>query len=513
MIGVKSASQLSYFYTNVIISVSIQKRVIYMLSEIVLDKSKSLPLYLQLYEQIKDLIEENKLKEDKLPSIRALAGLLGVNNITVINAYKLLEKEDYIYTIKGSGTFIKNPDLKEESLLSEDGDMALMLSGIFPFLKNSIDFASASPTPEMFPIELFKHALIDVLDRDGGSAFLYPEISGFLPLRESISKFLWDNYSIQAPSDQILITSGGQQGLDIVSKVLIDQGDTIFVENPTYPGAYAAFKSRGAKIIGIPLEDDGINLGVLESYAKRYKPKFIYVMPNYQSPTTISYSMEKKQELLRIAKEYNFYIIEDDFLTDLSFIEDKKVPLKTLDKKDKVVFIKSFSKIFMPGVRIGFMILPQSMYKTIMKAKHSSDISSSGYLQRAFDLYLRNGYWRNHIEDSRNFYKKRYMLMLDELRGLEPYGFSYKPPGGGLSLWVKLPSDWNSINFYEEASKKNVALVPGNVFFTEEGTDQNYIRLSFSAVDEDQIKKGMALIKEIIVGKDKDEVHKYMPFL
>ncbi|MDY0236830.1 MAG: PLP-dependent aminotransferase family protein, partial [Gudongella sp.] len=454
-----------------------------MLSNISLNKSDSIALYMQLYEQIKNLIDLDQLKEDKLPSIRSLSALLSVNNITVINAYKLLEKEDYIYTIKGSGTFIKKTELKEETLLTEDGDMALMLSGIFPFLKNSIDFASASPTPEMFPIELFKQSLIDVLDRDGGSAFLYPEISGFLPLRESISKFLFENYSIEAQSDQILITSGGQQGLDIISKALIDQGDIIFVENPTYPGAYAAFKSRGAKIIGIPLEDDGINIEVLENYAKRYKPKFIYVMPNYQSPTTLCYSEDKKKELLRLSHEYNFYIIEDDFLTDLSFSEDKKIPLKAIDRKDKVVFIKSFSKIFMPGVRIGFMILPKSMFKTIMKAKHSSDISSSGYLQRAFDLYLRNGYWRNHIDNSRKFYEKRYRVMLEELTQLECYGFSFKAPDGGLSIWVKLPSNWDSIRFYEEASKREVALVPGNVFFTEEEPDVHYIRLSFSAVD------------------------------
>lgn len=484
-----------------------------MISEIVLDKSDTLPLYMQLYEQIKDIIEQGLLHDDKLPSIRSLSASLTINNITVINAYKLLEKEGYIYTIKGSGTFVKNPELKEETLLTEDGDMALMLSGIFPFLKNSIDFASASPTPEIFPIELFKQSLIDVLDRDGGSAFLYPEISGFLPLRESISKFLLDNYSIQAHSDQILITSGGQQGLDIISKALIDQGDAIFVENPTYPGAYAAFKSRGAKIIGIPLEDDGINIETLENYAKRYKPKFIYVMPNYQSPTTICYSEQKKKELLRIAQEYNFYIVEDDFLTDLSFSKDKKIPLKALDRNDKVVFVKSFSKIFMPGVRIGFMILPKAMYKTIMKSKHSSDISSSGYLQRAFDLYLRNGYWRDHIDDSRNFYKKRYLLMLDELNKLEHYGFSFKAPDGGLSIWVRLPPNWDSIRFYEEASKKNLALVPGNVFFTEEEADIHFIRLSFSAVDEGQIKEGMRIIKEIIGESDTDEVHKYMPFL
>lgn len=484
-----------------------------MLSNIILNKSDTLPLYMQLYEEIKALIEQEQLVDDKLPSIRRLSSLLGINNITVINAYKLLEKEDYIYTVKGSGTFVKNHEEKEESLLTEDGDMALMLSGIFPFLKNSIDFASVSPTPEMFPIELFKESLIDVLDRDGGSAFLYPEVSGFLPLRESISKFLFDNYLIEVDADQILITSGGQQGLDIISKGLMDQGDTVFVENPTYPGAYSAFKSRGAKIIGIPLEEDGIDIDSLEKYAKKYKPKFIYVMPNYQSPTTICYSQQKKESLLRLANKYDFYIIEDDFLTDLTFSDNKKFPLKSLDKKDRVVLIKSFSKIFMPGVRIGFMILPKTIFKTIMKAKHSSDISSSGYLQRAFDLYLRKGYWRNHIEDSREFYKKRYLVMLQELKLLESLGLSFEKPDGGLSLWVKLPPGWDSIHFYEEASKRKLALVPGNVFFIEEDPDLNYIRLSFSAVDEDQIKNGMQIIKEIISKSNVDNTHKYIAFL
>ena len=236
-------------------------------------------------------------------------------------------------------------------------------------------------------------------------------------------------------------------------------------------------------------------------------------MPNYQSPTTICYSEQKKEELLILAHEYNFYIVEDDFLTDLSFSKDKKFPLKALDKNGKVIFVKSFSKIFMPGVRIGFMILPKSMFKTIMKSKHSSDISSSGYLQRAFDLYLRNGYWRNHINDSREFYKKRYLVMLEELKQLEQFGFSFKAPNGGLSIWVKLPPNWDSIRFYEEASKRDVALVPGNVFFTEEEPDIHYIRLSFSAVDEDQVKRGMRIIKEIVGGSNMDEVHKYMPFL
>jgi DNA-binding transcriptional MocR family regulator len=301
-----------------------------MLSHLRLEKDKDSPLYIQLYEAIREAIEEETLESEKLPSIRTLAKQLGVNNVTVVNAYKQLEQDNYIYTVKGSGTFIKQPSFSQENNLVEEGDMELMLSGIFPLLKNSIDFASVSPTPELFPIEEFKKSLVEVLDRDGGQAFLYPEITGFGPLRESISQFLSEHYSISTTKDQILITSGGQQGLDIISKTLIQQGDVILVENPTYPGAFAAFQSRGGRILGIPMDDEGIDLDELKSYVKRYRPKFIYLMPNYHSPTTICYSETRKKEVLRLAREYGFYIIEDDFLTDLSFSDEKRLPLKTL---------------------------------------------------------------------------------------------------------------------------------------------------------------------------------------
>ncbi|MGM0396899.1 MAG: PLP-dependent aminotransferase family protein [Bacillota bacterium] len=484
-----------------------------MLTHIRLKKDRDSPLYIQLYEAIRDKIEEDSLQSEKLPSIRALAKQLGVNNVTVVNAYKLLEQENYIYTVKGSGTFIKRPSFSQDSSLVEEGNMELMLSGIYPLLKNSIDFASVSPTPELFPIEEFKKSLIEVLDRDGGQAFLYPEITGFGPLRESISGFLKENYSIEVSKDQILITSGGQQGLDIISKTLIQQGDVILVENPTYPGAFAAFQSRGAKIIGIPMDDHGIDINNLRSYVKRYRPKFIYLMPNFHSPTTICYSEARKKEVLRLAKEYDFYVIEDDFLTDLSFSESKKLPLKTLDRHDQVIFIKSFSKIFMPGVRIGFMTLPKSMMKAIIKAKHSTDISSSGYLQRAFDLYLRKGFWRNHIEKITSFYRDRYQQMLSGLELLKPYGISYIEPGGGLSIWVSLPEEFDAMQLYEECGRRGLAIVPGKVFFTETKDSERFIRLSFSAVGEKEINQGLQTLKDILSNSDDEPTEKYMPFL
>ena len=477
-----------------------------------LNKKTDTPLYIQLYENFKTLIEEDQLENEKLPSIRNLANSLGVNNVTVVSAYKLLEKEGYVYSIKGSGTYIRKLPVDTISYL-EEGDMDLMVSGILPISNNSINFASMSPTPDLFPIEEFKRVLIEVLDRDAGLAFLYPEITGYDPLRGSISKFLKEHYNTVVNKEQILITSGGQQGLDIISKTLINPGDCIFVENPTYSGALGTFKSRGAKIIGIPINENGIDIVALKSYIKKYRPKFLYIMTNYQSPTTYSYDFKSKEELLSLSKEYGFYIIEDDFLTDLTFSENKKMPLKSIDRFDQVIFIKSFSKIFMPGVRIGFITLPNKLFKEIIKAKHTTDISSSGYLQRAFDLYLRQGYWKNHIEKIKAVYSEKYKLMTEGLDRLSEYGVSYIKPDGGLSIWLKLPKNIDAINIYNECAENGLAIVPGKVFFVDDSIYSNYIRLSFGQISNEEIIEGLRILENIISKPFRDKESNYLPFI
>lgn len=481
------------------------------MKSITLNKNIDTPLYIQLYEKIKMLIEDEKIESEKLPSIRSLAKLLGVNNVTVVSTYKLLEKEGYVYSLKGSGTYIKKSPLAVESPFLEEEDMELMNSGILHLSKDSINFASVSPTPDLFPIKDFKKTLIEVLDRDNGHAFLYPEITGYEPLRDSISKFLMDNYSTHVNKDSILITSGGQQGLDIIAKTLISPGDYILVENPTYSAALSAFKSRGAKVIGVPMKSDGIDINILKNYINRYKPKFLYIMTNFQSPTTYSYSEEKKRELMQLTDSSNLLVIEDDFLTDLYF-KDKKTPLKSMDRNDKVIFIKSFSKVFMPGVRIGFVTLPSHLFTKIIKAKHTTDVTSSGYLQRAFDLYLRHGYWQNHIDNIRKVYNRKYNLVTSLLDDLKKYGVSYTKPDGGLSIWLKLPSEIDSLDFYKECSENKVAIVPGKIFFINDESS-NYIRLSFGAVDDDEITKGINIITNLISKNFKDKSKNFMPFV
>lgn len=478
-----------------------------------LNKDSEVPLYIQIADYIKNLIEEDEIEDDKLPSIRQLAKKLKVNNVTAVNAYKLLEQDGYVYSKKGSGTYIKRiPDSNDLSYL-EEGDMELMVSGILPISHDSINLASISPTPDLFPIEEFKQSLAQVLDRDGAHAFLYPEITGYGPLRESISKFLLENSEIKVNKDQILITSGGQQALDIISKTLLNQGDCILVENPTYSGAMSSFESRGAKILGVPMLEDGIDIDLLKTYIRRYQPKFLYVMTNFQSPTTYSYSKEKKTELLSLASEYDFYIIEDDFLTDLSFNENIDLPLKSKDKYDNVIFIKSFSKIFMPGVRIGFITLPNKLFKDIIKAKHTTDISSSGFLQRAFDEYLRKGYWKDHIKKVRHVYKEKYNYFISELNKLGKYGIEFIPPNGGLSIWLRLPQDIDGIQLYKECIEHNLSIVPGKVFYTDDSLYSNYIRLSFGSVSKEEIHDGIYILDNILSKPKLNKDNRYLPFI
>ena len=479
-----------------------------------IDKDINTPIYIQLYENIRNLIDNEQLKEgEKLPSIRSLAKKLQINNITVVNSYKLLEQEGYIYSVRGSGTYVKPHNYGLETPFMEDGDIELMIGGILPISRDSINFASVSPTPDIFPIEEFKQSLVEVLDRDKGNAFTYPEINGYRSLRESISLFMYENYNMNVDEDEIQIISGGQQGIDIITKTLVSQGDWVFVENPTYSAAIAAFRSRGARILGIPILKDGLDLKVLNEQIEKHTPKLLYIMTNYQNPTTYSYSEDKKRKLIELSQKHDFYIIEDDFMMDLNYDDSELSPLKSMDEPNKVIYIKSFSKIFMPGVRIGFMTAPENLFEDIVRMKHTTDISSSGFLQKAFDLYLRKGYWKKHITNIKGEYAKKYNVMIQQLNKLKKYGASFQEPHGGLSIWLRLPEDVDSVDLYNECNENNIAIVPGKIFFIDDNIYSNYIRLSFSAVSEEEIIHGIRIIENYFKKTHREDNDKYIPFL
>lgn len=478
-------------------------------TSISLDRSAEIPLYMQLYRKLKELIENGILIQDmRLPSIRKFANSLGVNNATVVSALNRLEREGYIYTKPGSGNYVSallpsagsmsaSREFITDELYQYD-DVPVITNGQIKINAGTIDFASATPTSDLFPVEDFKIVLNEVLDRDKGSAFGYQDSQGFYPIRESMLGMM-GKYGIESNTESIQIISGAQQGIDIISKAFLNQGDYVVTESPTYTGAVAVFKSRGAQIIDVEMEAGGPDLNLIEYNLKRFRPKLIYTIPSFQNPTGYSYSNAKRTELLKLAEKYNTYIIEDDYVSDLDFGHKGFIPLKAMDKSGKVIFVKSFSKIFMPGLRLGFMIASANLQGEILNAKHTTDISTSGLIQRAFDLYIRKGLWDRHFNIMYDIYKKRYFEMTEALDSCLPHGASYTKPCGGLNIWLKLPFGFPVDSMAKRAVSENIVFAPGRIFYSSGALQKlNNIRLSFASAYVENITPGIEKLCRLI---------------
>lgn len=479
-------------------------------------KDSKTPLYIQLSKIIENMILGAELKEnDKLPPIRKFAEALKVNNVTIINAYKNLEKNNLVEPVKGSGYYVRTMKSKlykkENNQVTEfnieaDEDIESSLinltsSGQITISEDTINFASAIPDPSIFPVDKFKNAINEVLERDKGNAFGYQESNGYEPLRKTLCKYLLQESNIKASFTDIQIVSGAQQGIDIIGKALLNFGDCIITENPTYTGAIDVFKSRGAEIVGVNIMQDGIDCEDLERKIKLYKPKLLYVMSNFQNPTTVTYSEEKLKRIMNLSRKYNFLIIEDDSLSGLGFKKDLKyTTLKSMDEDERVIYVKSFSKLIMPGLRMGFIISPKCIIDHITRAKHTTDISSSGLIQRTLHIYFEKGYWEENLEYMEKIYEEKYECMLRELNKLKVYGITFEEPFGGLNFWVTLPTNINAYRLYLECAKKDVVFLPSQVFSVNDDNKKmnNCIRLSYAGSSIDNINIGMSIIGECI---------------
>jgi 2-aminoadipate transaminase len=480
-----------------------------------LDKNSGTPLYMQLSDKIAEMIENGILPADlKLPSIRQMSALLNVNSVTIVSCYKHLETKGYVYSRPGSGTYVavvlpkQSENYSDRNIILDElyqsDDLNLINNGHIKINENTINFASATPKSSLFPVENFKLVLNEVLDRDRGNAFDYQDSQGYYPLRSSV-RILLEKRKIACHEENIQIISGAQQGIDIIAKALLRQGDYVITESPTYTGAIAVFKSRGAEIADVPLSCDGPNLNILEYNLKKYKPKLIYTIPSFQNPTGISYSNEKRKEILALAERYDAYIIEDDYVSGLDFENMGFATVKSMDKSDRVIFLKSFSKIFMPGLRLGFMVVPSSLKSYIIEAKHATDISTSGLIQRAFDLYIRKGMWDGHFKLMFNIYKERYYKTIEALERHLPQNVQFHKPGGGLNIWLELPANCFTGSLLKAASAENIVFAPGRIFYSSTPTNLNNIRLSFAAVDADEIERGIEKLSELILRFDRNK--------
>ncbi|CAB1251513.1 Putative HTH-type transcriptional regulator YdcR [Clostridiaceae bacterium BL-3] len=468
----------------------------FLLNKYLMDLRKGKVKYLMIEEHIKNLIDKNKIKDgEKLPAIRELARILKVNNITIVNAYKELQSKGYAVLKMGSGTYAKKRDINRN--LNREYSRAL--KRIFSNeIGDYIDFTGETSSGEFFQIDLFKNVLNEVLDRDGSRALIYQEPLGYEGLRKSISDVFWKD---SVNPEDILIVSGAQQGIDVVSKAILNTDDSVIVEKPTYSGALSVFKSRRSEIIEIPVEKNGVNVDKLEKILQKNNIKCFYTMSYFQNPSGISYDDDKKKQILRLAEIYNFYIIEDDYLSELIYDSNIKYnSFKSLDHNDRVIYIKSFSKIFLPGIRIGYLIPPEKFRENIQNSKINTDIATSSLMQRALDLYIRKGMWKDYINMLNIKYKDMYIYMGKCIVKYLNDKVDFTKPGGGLHFYLKIKDsiEIDSISLFKEAKRRGVLITPGSLYYKNPSEGKKYFKIGFSHVSKENIKRGIQILNSLM---------------
>lgn len=362
-----------------------------------------------------------------------------------------------------------------------------------------ISFAGGLPAPELFPIARFTECCNRVMETDGAAALQYGPTEGYMPLREMIARNL-SRYGILATPENVLITSGSQQALDLIAKLLINRGERILVEAPTYLGALQAFNVFGAEYVTVPIDEDGLRTDCLEE-ALRSGPKFMYLLPNFQNPGGVTMSLERRQELVFLSNKYGIPIIEDDPYGQLRYEGEHISPLVMLDRENhrrddhyqlgNVIYLSTFSKTLAPGLRLGWIVAPPEVIHKLVQLKQGADLHTSTFNQIVAYEVARDGFLDEHVKTIRDVYRERRNVMLQALEEYFPAEVTWTHPQGGLFLWVTLPERMDSQKLFEVAVQENVAFVPGSCFFTNEQDGVRTFRLNFSNAKPEQIREGI----------------------
>ena len=349
-----------------------------------------------------------------------------------------------------------------------------------------ISFAGGLPSPSTFPVSEFSAACEKVLREDGHAALQYAASEGYAPLREMVATMLpW-----QVNPARILITTGSQQGLDLLAKVLIDPDSRVLVETPTYMGALQAFAPMEPDIAGVACDDGGV---VLDDLAmKAPGARFFYVLPNFQNPTGRTMSEERRAALIREAARLGLPLVEDNPYGELWFDTPPPLPL-TARNPDGCIYLGSFSKVLAPGLRLGFMVAPASIFPKLLQAKQAADLHSPGFNQRLVAEVMKDGFLDRHVPTIRALYKSQRDAMLAAMAREMPEGVEWNAPAGGMFLWVRLPAGLNSVDLLPRAVARNVAFVPGKAFYAGP-SDGRSLRLSFVTSSVQQINTGIAAL-------------------
>lgn len=482
---------------------------------ITIDRNHSEPLYIQIKNQLRALIEKGSLPPGYcLPPERKLAESLGVNRTTVLNAFRDLKAEGYLSSHVGQGTVVCRPVSASEP----EAPAPLPLSWRHVYHQNAdaynsditreilaitgkremISFAAGIAIPELNPTAEIQEIWKFINEKYGASIFHHVPVEGLDALRQSI-RTLSGSRGIRASEAETMIFSGSQQGLDLLARLFLSPGDAVIMEEPSFFCARQIFEACGARIIGIPLDEDGMNLPMLESVLKRLKPKFIYTIPTFHNPTGTVMSLQNRQDLLRLAYRYHLPIVEDDAYGELRYDGEQVPSLKALDNHGYVIYLSTFSKVLFMGLRIGWLHAPAQVIQKLAAVKQLSDLHTNSLSQYILDAFIRKKYYERHVRRVLAANRERRDIMHKALVQYAPENIPLKwpIPQGGLYFWLQLPDSVPMARFYEESVRNGVVFVPDRVCCLEEPLG-NHIRLNFTYPSADRIAEGIRKLMEAL---------------
>jgi GntR family transcriptional regulator/MocR family aminotransferase len=475
------------------------------------------PLARQIQTHLERLIRDGLLAPGvKLPASRELARELGVNRTTVASAYDDMAAGGWLRAHVGQGTFVAervavSPEpvpapaskLDWGELLSRRAQIAMAemqrrRAHTQPAraASGTISFAGGMPDSALFPTDEFRRVLNRVVREEGRELLQYYAAAGYPPLRRYLAAHLL-RFGVEARPEEILIVNGSQQGFDLVARTLLDPGDVVVIEQPSYPRAIQVFRSFGAELAPVPVTPAGLSVPHLERLLERQTPKLLYCQPSAHNPTGLTMALGVRQRLLEVAARHRVPILEDGFDGTLFFGERLPGPLKAMDPAGLVVYVGTFSKILFPGLRLGWIVAPAALIERLELAKQLADIHTSPLLQAAVYHFCERRLLDRHQARARREYARRRAALLDALGRLMPPGVTWTATEGGFSLLLTLPEGIETAALLPRAQARGVTFTPGEAFFVA-GGGERALRLSFSAVAPGQIEEGTRRLAEAI---------------
>lgn len=470
-----------------------------------LDSHSKEPLYRQISRHIKEKILDGSLTPGtRLPSERELAKLLNVSRTTAINTYRNLETEGYVHSKTGSGTYITFPEADEDTHpafswpqvfipqnpLPMGSILRELISG--PVSEDTIALDAGLPDPALYPMQLLQQAASRCLQKASSRHFGHLPTEGFAPFRSSLATFMASK-NIETTPGHIMVTTGSQQALYLLVKVLLEPGDSVLVQSPTYIGALQMLQSAGVRLLSLP--GDRFPLALTEEYIIRYRPKMMYLVTTYQNPTGSTISEKERMELVNLARRYRLVIVEDDPYSDLYYDHQPPPPLKAFDNYGGIVYIGTFSKALLPGLRTGYVVAHPALINRLATEKQYADLHSNNISQLLINYILTEGILSEHLSQVRKAYKKRRDALDRELQRNFGNEIIYTVPSGGFYFWCRFTRQLNTEKLLHESLKNGVTFVPGQAFYPP-GQGEEAIRLCFAATTEERMAEASTRLKK-----------------